>query len=90
MWDSLCEWAGPCASRRCMRASGPAPALPLAAPCVPWHACIPHIWSPPRCALVRCCRTDKYSVLLLVYLRMCCGKIAGNRRKDEEGTESMA
>jgi len=37
-----------------------------------------------------CCRTDKYSVLLLVYLRMCCGKIAGNRRKDEEGTESMA
>jgi hypothetical protein len=28
-------------------------------------------------------------VLLLVYLRMCCGKVAGNKGKDDEG-ESMA
>ena len=81
MWDALCEWAGaPASLAGAMRARlGTGPVVPLT-----------HICAPPLSRALAVCRIDKYSVLLLVYLRMCCGKIAGNRRKDEEGDESMA
>ena len=41
-----------------------------------------------RVILVGC--ADKYSVLLLVYFRICLGKLTGNKGKDEEGDASMA
>ena len=37
-----------------------------------------------------CNNADKYSVLLLVYFRICCGKLKGQQGKEEEGDSSMA
>jgi hypothetical protein len=45
----------------------------------------PHPALPILPILNGCAAPDKYLVLLLVYLRMCCGKVAGNKGKDEEG-----
>jgi hypothetical protein len=50
----------------------------------------PHPALPILPILNGCAAPDKYLVLLLVYLRMCCGKVAGNKGKDEEGDASMA
>jgi hypothetical protein len=49
--------------------------------------CVAHASS----ELTRVCNNaDKYSVLVLVYFRICCGKLKGQQGKEEEGDSSMA